>query len=677
MAIDKIIAEYRLELDGLKKDISDLKGQLKTVDDSVNKSADNTSKKFDDIGNQVSGKLSSAFTKLGGVIAAAFAVEKIGAFISQSIELAAKAEGIKRAFDALNNPNLLSELREATKGTVSDLQLMQTAVKAANFKLPLDQLAKYLKFAQQRAIETGESIDYLVESIVLGISRKSIPILDNLGISAQQIQDEFKKTGDFAQAVGAIIEQSMGGAADATLTLSERQAQLRAEIENTQVEIGNKLLPAMNTLVTTTEKLVTGWSMLPKYIKLAFDFDGDFQRQIINNKKAKDTFEEYLDKVKEFSTDDDIKFFTRSFTDSLNNQAEAIRQNMKTVDASTKVVMQDQIDTIKNLIGYINDYRDSLLKTDDTTKSLGGDTKETTQQVWGLGQALLQLAAHALDASDALGGSGNQTGSARGAFGVARTEAEKLREELEKLNTVFKDGIPSATTEGLTSSLETWDNYTNALLSLFDSYNQAYTNGSNYRLSVLQSELEKGNLTQEQFDDKKRDILRAEAKREKAFSLLSISLSTARAVMSALGTVPPNPALAVLAGVTGAVQLGVAAAAQIPAFKDGVIGLNGKGTETSDSNLALLSKGESVITARATRKHRDALEAIQKDNFDDYVMKVYLKQIQGKQKEANSHLDEWLYRSYLAQQKLINATERQGDKVSNAVREIPKRHRFA
>jgi len=104
--------------------------------------------------------------------------------------------------------------------------------------------------------------------------------------------------------------------------------------------------------------------------------------------------------------------------------------------------------------------------------------------------------------------------------------------------------------------------------------------------------------------------------------------------------------------------------------------LKGKGTETSDSNLALLSKGESVITARATRRHKDALDAIQKDKFDDYVMKVYLKQLQGKSKEANNHLDEWLYRSYLAQNKLIAATERQGDKVREAVREIPKRHRF-
>ena len=45
---------------------------------------------------------------------------------------------------------------------------------------------------------------------VLGISRKSIPIIDNLGISAQQVQEEFQKTGDFAKAVGNIIDESMG-----------------------------------------------------------------------------------------------------------------------------------------------------------------------------------------------------------------------------------------------------------------------------------------------------------------------------------------------------------------------------------------------------------------------------------------------------------------------------------
>lgn len=47
-------------------------------------------------------------------------------------------------------------------------------------------------------------------------------------------------------------------------------------------------------------------------------------------------------------------------------------------------------------------------------------------------------------------------------------------------------------------------------------------------------------------------------------------------------------------------------------FKDGVVSLNGEGTETSDSIPAWLSKGESVITARGTRANMKELEWINK-----------------------------------------------------------------
>ena len=40
MAIDKIVAEYRLELDGLRKDFDAVKGQLKSLDEKISKSAD-------------------------------------------------------------------------------------------------------------------------------------------------------------------------------------------------------------------------------------------------------------------------------------------------------------------------------------------------------------------------------------------------------------------------------------------------------------------------------------------------------------------------------------------------------------------------------------------------------------------------------------------------------------
>jgi hypothetical protein len=54
-------------------------------------------------------------------------------------------------------------------------------------------------------------------------------------------------------------------------------------------------------------------------------------------------------------------------------------------------------------------------------------------------------------------------------------------------------------------------------------------------------------------------------------------------------------------------------------FKDGVIGLDGPGNETSDSIPARLSKGESVMTAAETKKYRPYLEAMRNGTFNAYT----------------------------------------------------------
>ena len=188
-------------------------------------------------------KMSSAFKKMGGIMLAAFGTQQLISFGSEAIQLAAKLEGIKAAFDRLNQPGLLKNLREATRGTVTDLVLMQKAVQAQNFKIPLEQLATFFEFATKRAIQTGESVDFLVESIITGIGRKSVLVMDNLGISAVELQEEVKRVGDFGEAAGVIIRReltSMGDVADTTTTA---MAQLSAELENQQTIIGGKLAP--------------------------------------------------------------------------------------------------------------------------------------------------------------------------------------------------------------------------------------------------------------------------------------------------------------------------------------------------------------------------------------------------------------------------------------------------
>ncbi len=199
-------------------------------------------------------KLSGGFGALGGVIGASFAVDIIQQFAAESIDLASKMEGVEAAFNRLNDPNLLNNLRAATAGTVDDLKLMQTAVKADNFRIPMDVLAKGLEFAQRRAQATGESVDYMVDSFVTGLGRESVKILDNLGISSIELQEKTKELGSMAAAVGQIMDEEFEKVGARVTTTSMKIDQQRASITNLKSEIGEKLLPVYSAFLTQTNK---------------------------------------------------------------------------------------------------------------------------------------------------------------------------------------------------------------------------------------------------------------------------------------------------------------------------------------------------------------------------------------------------------------------------------------
>lgn len=189
------------------------------------------------IGNIIGNLATKAIEGVGILIG------KVQQLASEAVDMARGAEGITIAFDRLNKPGLLDELRKATHGTVTDLDLMKAAVKAENFGIPLEQLGKYFAFAQQRAKDTGESVDYLVDSIVTGLGRKSPMILDNLGISASQLKDEMAKGADMATAVGTIIEQEMSKTGDYIETAADRAAQATVKVQNEQLKLGQILEP--------------------------------------------------------------------------------------------------------------------------------------------------------------------------------------------------------------------------------------------------------------------------------------------------------------------------------------------------------------------------------------------------------------------------------------------------
>lgn len=234
MAIDKVLIEFDARIKGLEKDMAKLVKAIEKPQAAATKTTKSIEKSFNGLGTVVKG--------IGVAIAGAFAVQKIISFGTEAVKLASQAEGVKIAFDRLNNPKLLDDLRKATRGTVSDLQLMQQAVRAENFKIPLERLATLLEFARRRATATGESVEFLTQSIVIGIGRKSPLIIDNLGISAARVSAEFKKTGDFAQAVANIVEEELADMGDDIDTTANKLARVSAAWDNFKVSAGNALI---------------------------------------------------------------------------------------------------------------------------------------------------------------------------------------------------------------------------------------------------------------------------------------------------------------------------------------------------------------------------------------------------------------------------------------------------
>lgn len=166
------------------------------------------------------------------------AVSELVRFGEQSAELARQTDAVRLAFDNLNDPNLLSNLRESTKGTLSDLSLMRRAVQASEFGIPIDKLPNLLEFARTQARKLGRDVDDFTNRVVTGIAYQSTRRLDDLGLSQKLIRAEVAKTGDFATAVYNLIDQSVKQVTESTETLADVQAKLNAELENSQAEFG-------------------------------------------------------------------------------------------------------------------------------------------------------------------------------------------------------------------------------------------------------------------------------------------------------------------------------------------------------------------------------------------------------------------------------------------------------
>jgi len=204
--------------------VFDIKANTQNLVNSLNR----TNQKIEGFGKNIN--------KLGALIGGAFAVERIFSFGAEVFKLAEGAIEVKNAFNRLNDPNLLGNLKASTQGAVSELTLMQKAVSAKNLGIPIQNLAILFEFATKRAAETGESVDSLVDSIVTGIGRKSSLVLDNLGIV---MSTAGKTVSEVAEEVTKLAHESLAEMGTVGVNATDK---VRASFEDLKVTIGNLVL---------------------------------------------------------------------------------------------------------------------------------------------------------------------------------------------------------------------------------------------------------------------------------------------------------------------------------------------------------------------------------------------------------------------------------------------------
>jgi hypothetical protein len=294
--------------------------------------------------NDSAGAFMNLYNAIKLVVGAAVVREFVDMTLNAA-SLAGQVDAVGRAFNRQipQAELVLFNLRKATKGTVSDLELMQRALKFQNFGGNVEALPQLLEFASVRAQQTGQSIDYMVNSIVDGIGRKSIRVLDNLGLSASTIKEELGGISMEAATV-AQVSEAMGRVAARELEkmggFAENSATMVDQLKNSWVSLKEEAAKAFTEL---------GGGFLVETLKDYVDTFKDLFEIYNRNISASELYAERLRKEQAATT---VNEFSKSV---LNKSKE---ENIQLID--------DEIARMTSLLGEYSKEKqahDNLIKS--------------------------------------------------------------------------------------------------------------------------------------------------------------------------------------------------------------------------------------------------------------------------------------------------------------------------
>ena len=259
MAKDKI--EIEVLAKGVKEAQRDIDKLNKKLADTGEESKKSTPKLLSSLKSWALG-----FAAVGTAIAGvrkAIDFTRMAAGFNQSVKAMEKQFGV-------SSNKIISKLKEVSKGTISNTDIVTAANKAMalNVTKDVDQMAKLMEVARVRGQAMGLDTTQAFEDIVTGIGRGSPLILDNLGIITKGWAEEAKAAGQAMDAQFILNKVLSDGAdilaktGDVALTDAEKFQKFGANIKNISIGIGSRLMPVLTSFLDITDKLLSEQSDL-------------------------------------------------------------------------------------------------------------------------------------------------------------------------------------------------------------------------------------------------------------------------------------------------------------------------------------------------------------------------------------------------------------------------------
>lgn len=649
--IQRLSAQYR-----------SAKAQLDAYNKSLLETSRN-SKQTASAAQNMASQFGEVYTAIRAIIAAGLAKELISVTLEMA-KLSGTVEGVERAFNRLPNAELLlHSLRQATHGTVNDLELMQKALRASNFKIPLEQLGVLLEFATVKAQQTGQEVNHLVEYIVSGIGYRSIKRLDDLGFTANRVKEalggvslQAASMAEIMDAVTKLMNEDLeqtGGYAETAAThvdrLSRKLHDLRVllsqKLENSWIlEFYEAILDGARDLVdafptkqfkdlfslTSLNPLmfmgkitdIIGYWQLGledvarknAIIKNATEEAARVQKRLVDleTKERIPKIQEEIDKKEKVL--DNYFYELRALEmvgEKYSEQAVALRLNSQEIEH-----------TIKLLKDYKKAQEDILNAPPDGPDGDPRGAPKPLKQVVDIrfrnpitgaiskenfGKVMQDFAMQGQEIVDAI-----QPLQLPITPFILLTEWEKAFDEnKEALKNLASGVIMDQVDSILFAEVDAYNARIDAARAFYDE--QIALAGDNERAKM---ELR----IKEEREIKKLEQGRADA--EKKAVLASIRANTALGVIKVFaggGTFADKIIRAAIVAAEGASQYLVASRQRY--YAKGEINIKGPGTKTSDSIPAMLSAGESVMTADETQSSMGIFKAVRAKKLNDKVLK--------------------------------------------------------